>query len=250
MDEYTTQKLYLKILQRLLDDVTLQWCDHNLLAPFLEYAETLMSTLEVAFGATEVDMRLQVKRVLLNLTPKVDVALGDWLQQTGLSCMRYLALVSNIGSPPDGLFICLLVQCLGTHVNLIHSNGIWSIHRSGILDIRDPAIVFMIDHFLAMPEVLDITDKLTQVKPGKAVDYRFCGPAEVIVNFVPHPPNLNWPVKNIADKCEEIDLVTFGEPVPFQELLADMAKMKRDEYCVLLMQWLQDHTSQLLSAHT
>ncbi len=105
--------------------------------------------------------------------------------------MRYLALVSNIGSPLDGLFIWLLVQCLGTHVNLIHSSGIWSTYRSGILDLRDPAIVFVIDHFLAVPGVLDVPDKSTQVKLGKAADYRFSEPAEVMVNFVPCPPNLN-----------------------------------------------------------
>ncbi len=57
-------------------------------------------------------------------------------------------------------------------------------------------------------------------------------------------------MKNIADKCKEISLVTFGEPVPFQELLADLAKVKQDEYHVVLMQWLQDHTSQLPPAHT
>ena len=56
MDEYTIQPLHLKILQRLLDDVTLQWCKHNLPAPSLECADTL-SALEVAFGTTEMDMR-------------------------------------------------------------------------------------------------------------------------------------------------------------------------------------------------
>ncbi len=79
MDEYTAQPLNLKILQRLLDDVALQWCKHNLPAPFLECADTLMSALVVAFGTAETDMRLCIKRVLLDLTPKVDVAFGDWL---------------------------------------------------------------------------------------------------------------------------------------------------------------------------
>ena len=52
-------------------------------------------------------------------------------------------------------------------------------------------------------------------------------------------------MKNITNKCKEIGLVTFGGPVPFQELLADLAKVKWDEYHVVLMQWLQDHISQL-----
>ena len=105
--------------------------------------------------------------------------------------------------------------------------------------------MFVIDHFLAVPGVQEVPDKLTQVKLGKVADYRFSEPAEIMMNFVPHPPNLNRLVKNITDKCEEIGLVTFGEPVPFQELLADLAKVKWDKYYVVLMQWLRDHISQL-----
>ena len=107
--------------------------------------------------------------------------------------MRYLALVLNIGSPPDGLFIWLIVQCFGMHVNLVHSNGIWTTHRprSRIPDLRDPAVVFVIDHFLAASGVLDGASKSPQEKLGKAVDYGFCKPAEVMDNFVPSPPNLN-----------------------------------------------------------
>ncbi len=80
---------------------------------------------------------------------------------------------------------------MGTYVNLIHSNRIWSIHRSGIPDLRDPTIVFVINHFLAAPRVLDVPDKLTWVRLGKVADYAFSEPAEVMVNFVPCPPNLN-----------------------------------------------------------
>ncbi len=54
----------------------------------------------------------------------------------------------------------------------------------------------------------------------------------------------------MSDKCDKIGLVTFGGPVPFQELLADLAKLRRDEYHELLMQWLCDHVSQLPAAHT
>ena len=77
------------------------------------------------------------------------------------------------------------------HVNLIHSNGIWTICRSGIPDLRDPAVVFVIDHFLAAPGVLDGTSKSPQEKLGKAVDYGFCKPNKVMDNFVPSPLNLN-----------------------------------------------------------
>ena len=57
-------------------------------------------------------------------------------------------------------------------------------------------------------------------------------------------------MKNVSDKCDEIGLVTFGGPVPFQELLADLAKLQRDEYCKLLMHWLCDHVSQLPAIYT
>ena len=79
MDNYMIQPLYLKILQRLLDNVAPQWCVHNLLAPFLECANTLMAALVMAFGTTEMEMRLCVKRALLDPTPKVNAGFGDWL---------------------------------------------------------------------------------------------------------------------------------------------------------------------------
>ncbi len=63
MDEYTIQLLHLKIFQRLLDDIAPQWCEHNPLAPFLEHANTLMAALEVAFGTTEMEMRLHAKEL-------------------------------------------------------------------------------------------------------------------------------------------------------------------------------------------
>ena len=77
----------------------------------------------------------------------------------------------------------------------------------------------------------------------------FFNPLEVMDNFVPSPPNLNRPVKSMSDKCDKIGLVTFGEPVPFQELLVDIAKLGHDEYHAVLMQWLCDHLSQLPAVH-
>ncbi len=58
-----------------------------------------------------------------------------------------------MGSEPNGLFLWLIAQCLGMHINLIHTNGIWSTRCSGVPDLWDPAIVFVIGHYLAAAAV-------------------------------------------------------------------------------------------------
>ena len=65
----------------------------------------------------------------------------------------YLTMVSNLGSTLDGLFLWLLAQCLGIHLNLIYANGIWMTRRNAIPDLCDPVIILAIGHFMAALEV-------------------------------------------------------------------------------------------------
>ncbi len=75
-----------------------------------------------------------------------------------------------MGSEPDGLFMWLIAQCLGTHLNLIHANGIWSTRCSGVPDLWDPAIVFVIGHYLATPAGWMHKEDDTVKMAGKTLD--------------------------------------------------------------------------------
>ncbi len=131
-----------------------------------------------------------------------------------------------MGSEPNGLFLWLIAQCLGMHINLIHTNGIWSTRCSGVPDLWDPAIVFVIGHYLAALAVQMHKEEGTVKTAGKTLDEslmnRFTMPMDILECFVPRPPTLNRPVQSMADKCEEFGLAVFGEVVPMQDLLANM----------------------------
>ncbi len=74
----------------------------------------------------------------------------------------------------------------------------------------------------------------------------FGDPLDNLDHFVPSLPNLNHPVKSLEDKCDEISLVTFGDPVLLQELLADLVQVSYKSYRASLMSWLHMHQANLL----
>ncbi len=233
------QPLHLGVLQQLLDDVTPHWCEHNLPSSDLEVAPTLMSALMRATGHLEADLHLCVKWSLMSDSRKVQGALQTWLQQTSLTKARYLATVSNLGSALDGLFLWLIAQCLGIHLNLIHANGIWTMRRSTIPDLWDPVIVFALGYFMAMPEV-GVPDPDTDKKVDSLeVDLHFGDLWQVLDNFVPSPPKLNRPVQDLSACCDEVGLVPFGEPTCIQDLLADLVPLPQSEYQQSFVTWLR-----------
>ncbi len=130
-------------------------------------------------------------------------------------------------------------------MNLIHSNGIWSTRRSSIPNLCDPMIIFVLDYYLAVPSVhIDVgvckKDKLSM--PGTVYHPKHFGdPLDNLDHFVPSLPNLNYPIKSLEDKCNEISLVTFGNPVLLQELLADLVQVLHESYRASLMSWLHMH---------
>ncbi len=104
-DDYALHPLHLQVLQCLLDLVAPVWCVHNLPMPTLEWTDCLTRALEISLGISEVEQCLHIKQVLGGSSVKVNCALDDWLQQTGLTRAQYMVAVSNVGTAPDGLFI-------------------------------------------------------------------------------------------------------------------------------------------------
>ncbi len=248
-DDYTPHPLHLWVLQCLLESVAPAWCVHNLPMPTLEQTDCLARALEISLGISEVEQCLHVKQVLGVSSVKVSCALDKWLQQTGLTQVQYMAAVSNVGTAPDGLFIWLVVQCLGVHLNLIHSNGIWSTRRSSIPDLCNPVIIFVFDHYLAAPGIHMVMgecekDKLSTLE---TVYHPKCfgDPLDNLDHFIPSLPNLNHPIKSLEDKCDEISLITFGDPALLQELLADLVQVSHKSYRASLMSWLHMHQANL-----
>ena len=144
----------------------------------------LMRAMEIALDTPEQDQCLRVKQVLLRDSVRVQVALESWLADTGLTRPRYLSKILNMGTEPNGLFMWLIAQCLGMHLNLIHANGIWSTRHSGVPDLQDPAIVFVIGHYLAAPAIQMHKEEDTVKTAGKTLDEslmnRFDTPADVL----------------------------------------------------------------------
>ena len=103
---------------------------------------------------------------------------------------------------------------------------------------------------MAAPSVQMEKDACDKEKPplSEAMHYpeQFSDPLDNLDHFVPSLPNLNHPVKSLEDKCNEIGLITFGEPVPLQELLADLVQLPSVSYRLSLMSWLHTHQVNLL----
>ena len=204
-----------------------------------------MLALTRATGLIEADLHLCVKQSLRSDSRKVQEILQTWLQQTSLTKARYLTAVSNLGSAPDGLFLWLIAQCLGIHLNLIHANGIWTMRRDTILDLHDPVIVFALGHFMAMQEVGAKDPNADKKADSMEVDLHFGDPWQVLDNFVPSPPKLNRPVHDLSACCDEVGLVPFGEPEHLQDLLADLVQVPQGEYRQSFVTWLRHCTMHL-----
>ena len=144
--------------------------------------------MEIVLEVPEQEQCLRVKQVLLGDSVKVQVALEAWLVDMGLTRPRYLSRILNICSEPDSLFMWLLAQCLGIHINLIHANGIWSTRHSGVPNLCDPAIMFILGHYLAVPTIQqnkEGTDDVAGKVLDKALLAKFAVPEDVLEHFVP-----------------------------------------------------------------
>ncbi len=149
-----------------------------------------------------------------------------------------------MGSEPNGLFMWLTAQSLNMHLNLIHANGIWSTRCSGVPDLWDPAIVFVI-----VPAVQSCKDEDMLKTATKTLTTQFTNPTDVLDHFVPRPPTLNRPICSVAEKCEEFGLAVFSEVVPLQDLLADMLQLNHDDYHLVIMHWLKEKAALLPQVH-
>lgn len=153
------------------------------------------------------------------------------LQQKGLSLKQYITKVGNVGSPIDGLFVWLVSWCFNQHVNVVHSDGVWTTRRSVIPDLHDPTIVLMLNSYLFSPAVSRVQEK-------HVTHLAWPTPAELISDLVPFMCMLNSPVKDIQTHCYEMDLASCGTLETLHVLLQNlMGGPYHDD----LMAWLQEY---------
>ncbi len=82
-----------------------KWCAKNLPHGFLETTASLMLALGVAFGVSEIEACLCVKKMILEAGLEVKLVVQQWLDSVGIMLLHYLSMVSNVGSKIDSLFI-------------------------------------------------------------------------------------------------------------------------------------------------
>ena len=225
--EWTDIPLNLSAIQCLLENVALKWCAANLPVTTVEPAPTLIIAVCYALGLDEAQLCLMVKRLFLDPTHQVAGAIEHWLQSNALSHKKYLSWILNLGSKIDGLFLWLASLAAGIHLNIIHSNGVWTT-RTGIPNLQDLSVAITLGGFLVVTEVLVNTLK----KKMKDCDSNvFLDHMQVYQNFVLSPVVLNQPVQDLQSQCDEIGLVPFGEAMPLHVLLAEFARLHISEYC-------------------
>ncbi len=89
------------------------------------------------------------------------------------------------------------------HVNIIHGDSIWTTRHTAIPDFRNPAIIFVLGYYMAAPACHLIGSpkkKSTQSSRGW-LDYH-----DSLPRFVLYLCVLNGPVKNVEDRCEDLEM--------------------------------------------
>ena len=234
MDEWTDIPLDLSALQRLLDNIAPKWYVANLPAATIEPAPSMTTALCYALLIDEDHLCLQVKCLFLEPDMRTAEVIDVWLQKHGYSHKCYLSWISTYGSKIDGLFFWIASLTCEQHINLIYANGIWSMRRSGILNLMDPSIAITIGGYLvAMSEV---GDKLK--KKDESIQNSFTDPRLEAGAFVLSLAVLNQPVKDLQSRCDEIGLVPFGELALLHVLIAEFARTPQETYRETLVAWL------------
>ena len=174
--------------------------------------------IEVLCHAFEVDkdhLHLDVKKVLHESYTEVAVVVDEWLLHTGATHPQYLTKVVNCKSAIDSLFAWLATVSQGVHLNIIHTRGIWTSHRSDITVMSDPTIVYVLRCFVSTPAMhLIDPDKDQSSNPEYVFLFRHL--AETQENYITIPCVLHKPVLNVQERLDKTGLKRLSDPTPFR----------------------------------
>ncbi len=152
-----------------------------------------------------------------------------WLQQKGLVLSLYLSVCSNVGTWIDGLFLWLSSFALRTHINVVHRDGIWTMHCMAIPDLQDLTMVFILGYYMA-------TSGSPSTKSSKKLTHNWLEYQDSLPHMVPYPCVLNKPVVDLISSCDEIGLEPEGELLPLSDVLSQIAGEKYHDDLVTSIQ--------------
>ncbi len=141
-------------------------------------------------------------------------AVDNCLQQKGLILKQYVAKASNMGATIDGLFIWLASWAFLQHLNIVHSNGIWTTRRSVIPDLHDLVLVLTLTGYLFGLSV-EKTKEWERGSTGLIWPLLVDG----LLDMIPVPFVLNQPIKDLQEWCQEMDLAPDGHPELIHNIL-------------------------------
>ncbi len=110
-----------------------------------------------------------------------------WLSTSPhFSTVELLKLYSTTGELVDGLFLWLTSVVMKTYINFVHSNQVWTIRLTDIVNLMDAMIVAIEGNFLVAHGLMEKVVKEVQ----KSEDV-YNSPLDTMDRFVKHAKALN-----------------------------------------------------------
>ncbi len=147
---------------------------------------------------------------------ELQTIIEHWLMNHGVTRKEYLRRIVNRRAIPDGLFVWLACWAKHQHLNIVHSNGVWSSRKSEITVLTDATIMLIVNCFLlslAMQWCNAMKEDPLYIQP-------LCDPCETQSCYVIMPKILNRPVHDVNDCLQEIGMYATGPRMLIQDNLA------------------------------
>ena len=229
--DFTLTLPLLEGFQRFMTESAVNACHKLLLEHALDSSPTLLMALSGLFDMQPDDLHLRVGNLIARDDREIQSVISTWLDHLGLSRKQYLRRVVNTSKDIDGLFLWLVLREVQQHINLVHSDGVWTSHKSDITVLTDASIVLVLDCFLH-------TRKMSRLAVEKAdPDYTtlLCDPKKTLHSFTRIPKVFNCLVKDIAITLDDKGLHQVGETKSLQELLSSLhsceVQVFREQLC-------------------
>ena len=166
-----------------------------------------------------------------------------WVQCASLMGPQFLLRYSTRGMTVDGLFVWLGTVACKQHLNLVHSNGIWTTQSLENPDLYNTTVIFSEHYFHSTQSLLP---PLTKSEMKGAL----CNPWDTALRFEPYPVVLNHPVRSVWEQYKEIDIIPIGPLQPIQCLLAQLFSLKPIKYRLMIVGWIRKHCMDLSCMHS
>ncbi len=136
----TTMPLHITSFQRFNVDSAMNACCHYLPEWVINSAADLL-----ALGINLDVLRTLVRDQVLKHDHEIQTAVENWFICYGITKKQYLHFIINRHKPIDGLFVWLAVHATKSHLNILHTSGVWTSCHSDITVLTDASIVLVMN---------------------------------------------------------------------------------------------------------